>query len=387
MEPLVYLAFARDDTEFGKRLSKDIAARGVKNVTSDADTDERFAALHQATHVVFVLSNAAVENNQFDSVFRVVNERKSVLIAVRSGPVDTMPKELKGILPLDFSSEAAYEDSLDALIEDVNTRQKRKAALPEKATESIESPDPDRRKIGIEMLRAISDSDDEDLRELAREKLSNLIFRDPDSSVKMLARATLQLFDQKTEKTTEAVKNTAPVAPVNKDIQPLIQKADEGQGAMIIDLDEPQDTGELLTFTKPGMTSAEVISAETAAIEKMTPVWETREWGIVPVFGLVIAVLAGLFAENLAVALPIGLVWLVLPWLNTAIRGGGKFRWEMPGPLVGNSLIATVLALLGVIILIVAGTDLDWLPLIAIILSSMAYGGLIGWMSSLYTRN
>jgi hypothetical protein len=78
----------------------------------------------------------------------------------------------------------------------------------------------------------------------------------------------------------------------------------------------------------------------------------------------------------------VALVWLVLPWLNVVVRDGGRFEWEMPGPVLWSGVVGSLLAVVGGLVGSLVG-DVEALGWLAMVMLCTLYGCFIGWLSTL----
>lgn len=363
-----YIVYAPEDSAFARKLANDLDEEGVRPILADKDTDEQFAELQQSTAILVALSTYAVQDARVLSTIEAVQHIDVPVITLRIGSVDEIPQGLKGILPLDFSDDEAYEDSFATLLEDLHPPEPSEPILPESIRIALASDDTANRKEGIEKLRKMRDDLDDDVRTLAEQVLRNLVFKDPEASVKSLARATLQLFNQADNEADLQLAKTAPALPKLPSTEQ--QRVDE------------------ISTTKSTTAPKAVMEQGPRSV---VPIWYTPQWWMLPIAGVILALLqAILVAEEtqdiIAIVLPIGLSALLLPWLNIVIRDRGNLAWEMPGPLIGNGVAATLLGIIGLGIGAVIGNSLETKDLIALLLITAIYGIGIGWVSSLYTR-
>ncbi|MCQ3929826.1 MAG: hypothetical protein DPW16_05160 [Chloroflexi bacterium] len=350
----IYLVHSTEDAAFAERLAADLKAEGLDVPIGDPDTNAQFAALHRATHVIVVLSEAALKDPQLISTLSTTADLKQKVVAVRTGPVKTMPRQLKGI-PLDFSDAETYQDSFEALMEDLKPPIKQEPVLPEEIQAALRNDDPIARRDAVTALGMLRNSHDLDVRDLAEQTLRDLAFKDPESNIKAVARSTLQLFQGMTPET---------------DIPQIITHPDR----------------------------PEVISSEAAPVSSLSPavqqpsvaktvntiaLWKSPQWKIVPAFGLIIAILEGLAGQNIGYAIAGALVWLVFPYLNVVIRDGGRMEWDMPAPVFAGSLIGLVLGIIGMLIGSLF-SGVDGMDVVIAAVSGSVSGGFIGWLSSLH---
>lgn len=348
----VFVIYAPENTPFVQRLAEDLKSHQVACVLAAKDTHEEIEAFKNAPVVLVALSMAATKDARVLALLDTAVQHQKRIIALRIGPIEELPRALKGVLPLDFSNEEFQEENVLTLLEDLIPPAPPTPLLPTDIQSSLDHEDPIQRKHGIEQLGAIRHQLDADVRELALQTLRDLAFKDPESTIKALAHNTLQLFSTDIEETTEEA------IPIEPHLLPI----------------EDEDTLVVETPPMPAPTT----------MPKMVPVWSTGPWRLSAIMGVFLALLHAYIGQNIASGLPIGLVWIVLPWLNIAIRDNGRLEWKMPGPLVGNIAVALVLGLVGVGLGLLVG-GLAFLDIIALLAFNILYGGLIGWLSTLYS--
>ncbi len=343
----IYLVHSTEDATFAQRLAADLKAQGLDVPIGDPDTNAQFAALHRATHVIVVLSEAALKDPQLISTLSTTADLKQKVVAVRTGSVKTMPRQLKGI-PLDFSDPEAYQDSFEALMDDLKPPIKQEPVLPEEIQAALRNEDPVARRDAVTALGMLRNSQNLDVRDLAEQTLRDLAFKDPESNIKAMARSTLQLFQGMTPEND--IPQISPHTPTPE------------------------------TPTAPATTPIPPVPADKHT--KTMPLWKSPQWKIVPAFGLTIAVLLALAGEDIGYAIAGGLVWLIFPYLNVVIRDGGRMEWDMPAPVIAGILIGLVLGIIGILI----GALFDGIEgsdVVIAAVSGSVSGGFIGWLSSL----
>jgi hypothetical protein len=354
----VYLLYGVDDSTFANRLSGDLSARGINHARADMGTDERFSELHQADHVIVVLSPDSVNDPGVLSTLSAAADIHSNLLAVRIGPIDTMPKHLRGMIPFDFSNEDYYEDSLDALVDDLVPPQHQASMLdPQvmKVLDNLVSSTIEQKRSAIDTLGSYVDSDDEDVREAAQQALRDLAFKENDIGLKKLASAMLQTFVQPRAK---IIDSTPPIT-----------------ASMVMDGDDDLSTV---------LDDSDTVPLQDR-FEKTRELWQTRQWYWLVLVGITVAIMHALVADSFAVGLGIVSVFVILVWLNVQIRAGGNFEWEMPGPLIGNYALGALVALIA--------TGIGWIfssltviGFLAMFVLGGVYGAWIGWMATLRIR-
>ena len=346
----IYLVHSIEDAAFAERLAADLKAQGLDVPIGDPDSNAQFAALHRATHVIVVLSEAALKDPQLISTLSTTSDLKQKVVAIRTGPVKTMPRQLKGI-PLDFSDPEAYQDSFEALMDDLKPPIKQEPRLPEEIQAALRNEDPVARRDAVTALGMLRNSHNLDVRDLAEQTLRDLAFKDPESNIKAMARSTLQLFQGMTPEND--IPQISPHPPA---------------------AESPTET--------PPVSAPPPVQAVTDKHAKTMPLWKSPQWKIVPAFGLVIAILVALAGEDIGYAIAGGLVWLIFPYLNVVIRDGGRMEWDMPAPVIAGILIGLALGIIGMLIGAIFGGVKGFDIAVAAVSGSVS-GGFIGWLSSL----
>lgn len=351
--PKVYLSYAPENAAFARRLANDLIQRGFDCRLADHDSAEQFVALREAEFVVVALTTNASKDARVLVTLEAALQSGKRIIALRIGAIEALPKSLKGVLPLDFTNDALYDDNLTVLLEDLVPPPPPAPLLPEEIQLALASENPHKRKQGIEMLGGMRQELDADIRDLAQQTLRDLAFKDPESSLKSLARTTLQLFD------ADLKRQTGPLEEVV-----VVEDAPEREVVVAAALHE--------------------IRAVTAPlISRRVPVWGSNEWWLLPIVGAVLALIQAVLARELMVILPIAAVWIVLPWFNVVVRDEGRMEWKMPAPLIGNAVVALVIALIMLVIASVIG-NLSKEHFAGSLALSVLYGAFIGWASTLY---
>lgn len=349
----VFVIYAPENNAFVHRLEKDLKQHQVDCVLAATDSPEEFEVFKNTPVALVALSMAATKDVRVLSLLDAAVKYQKRIIALRIGPIDELPKALRGVLPLDFSDEALQEENLLTLLEDLTPPAPPSPLLPPEIQAALNHADPIQRKHGIEQLGAIRHRLDEDVRELALQTLRDLAFKDPEATIKALAHNTLQLFSTDIEEPTEEI------------IPPQIEHP-----PLVVEQDEPTDDN---------------IAFQPAPIlPTLIPIWSTSPWRLSAIMGVLLALMHAYIGRDIAFGLPVGLAWIILPWLNIAIRDNGRLEWKMPGPLVGNIAVALVLGLVGIGLGLIVG-NLAFLDIIALLVLNALYGGLIGWLSTLYS--
>lgn len=364
----IYLLYSFEDSDFAQKLAEDLVERGVELARADRNTDERFSALHKAEKVIVILSECVTTDVRVLSTLSAAAEIGTEILAVRITPIDQSPKQLRGVIPLDFSNPADYAEALETLIEDINpsflNQEPSPAYLPEDVQDVLDNLDfasLKQRRAVIEKLGNYRDEEDILLRTRAKDALSELAFKEKDGSLKRLASITLQSFDGERDHIIDSkppipdafVAALPPNEPLPVEDVPILQAVETGK----------QDRRALQMPTQE--------------------VWQTMPWltftHFVGIMGAIILIgLLGLTSLGLATLLVYG----GLAWFNVQIRANGQFIWELPGPLIGNALLGLILASIAVGL----GSFFESLSLtniIGVILIGAVNGVFIGWISSL----
>lgn len=349
----VYLTYASEDLAFARRLMGDLTHHNIQCTLADSDSPEQFEALAQADVVLVALTTAAARDARVLATLDAATKSQKRIIALRTGVVAEQPKALKGMLPLDFSDDELYEGSLITLLEDLQPPEPPQPLLPPNIQTALDSDDPNRRKQGIEMLGALRQNLDPNIREMAQQTLRDLAFKDPEGGLKGLARNTLQLFDADSKAQTEP---------------------EEAEDSLAVVEDNTEPGREALEAAQPIHMAGQIGGV---------PIWATNDWWYLPIVGALLSLLHALLANELLVVVSTASVWIILPWFNVLVRDGGRMDWKMPGPLIGNAVVALVVSLLALGLGQLVGR-IRWDDFLAAVGVATINGGYIGWMSSLY---
>ncbi len=364
----IYLLYSFEDSDFAQKLAEDLVERGIELARADRNTDERFSALHKAEKVIVVLSNKILTDVRVLSTLSACTEIGTEILAVRITTIDQTPKQLKGILPLDFSNPELYDEVLETLIEDINpsflNQEPSPAYLPEDVQDVLDNLDfasLKQRRAVIDQLGHYRDEEDILLRTRAKDALSDLVFREKDGSLKRLASITLQSFDGERE---HVIESQPPVPDV------FVATIPTGEPIEIEDVP-------ILQAIEPTKSEVGILHMPT------TEVWETSMWlGLTHVVGLGSAVALIIFLGLTTVGLTALFIYVGLAWFNIQIRANGQFIWEMPGPMVGNGLLGLILAVIAVGLGAIF-ESLSLANIIGIVLIGIVNGMFMGWISSL----
>lgn len=347
----VYFVYAPEDETFVDRLSTDLRNGGFEIALAPSNTTLESAANTDA--IIVPLSEASSTNTEFIEQLASITKSRAQTIVLRIGTIHETPDVLRGILPLDFSDTDGYTDALQTLLEDLEpptVKIEQVYILPDSIEQRLESPIPEERMRAIQRISDTRTLFDKEQLQLAERVLRDLAFKDQNANVKQLARVTLQLLSTPTDDeqdTLEIVTQGSPRDTLPDDATPIIIRPQKIVGTQT----------QLLVFS--------------------------QHWWLLPIAGVLLALTNAIYLEAALGAIPVGIVWLVLPWFNVVIRDGGRFDWKMPGPIVGNALIGAILGLVGTIIVVALGS-VNGLDALAFIGSSIIYGVLIGWMSTFH---
>lgn len=340
----VYIASSPQDREFVQRLSHDLQKANIAHWYNDGASEEtQYANLNKATHVILALSPAVLLEPVALAALEHARQKRLIRLALRVAAVETLPPQMQGVLPLDCTSDEAYADSLDTLFDDLRPTLEIKPQLPNDIMTGLYSQDSDERQKAINTLGEYR-TERETLRELARDELRALIFREQDAKLKSLGSLVLKSFDAE-------VVEEAPAPPSKEEL--AIQAEQSGASLYI-------------------------------RSTRIAYLWETGRWYLV-LGGLAFTLALVMFLVSggvWAYWLPMVTLGFVLPWFNVFIRQGGEYDWTMPGPLIGNIILS--LAFAGGIATIFLLVDIFTLVAVAVTLAlALMYGVLVGWLSSI----
>jgi hypothetical protein len=264
-------------------------------------------------------------------------------IAVRLMAMDSLPPQLQGILPLNFTEADQYQDSLMTLLEDIQLAPTEPIPeLPEDILTGLYSENIQIRRNAIEALRAYR-SADETLREFARDELNALGFREREPSLKSLIQLILQSYDKQDHESEPNIE-----LPSKEE---LVKRA-EGHAVIIK--------------------------------EATQYLWQSNRWLMVlGALGILLGSVGFILGGHWAYLLPPILVGFVLAQLNIAIRQGGEFEWQFQGALIGNLILGLLVAAVPAVILLLLIDELSGAYLLASLFWGGGLGLLIGWLSSL----
>jgi hypothetical protein len=345
----VYIANTASDRPFVERLSTDLKKADVPHwFDGGKATDEQvIAQLQKSSHLLVVLSPAVLTDERVLGALEGGKQFKLERIALRCAPMESLPPQIQGILPLNAVGDEAYATSLETLIHDLDlVPNEPDPELPERILTALYSDNVTLRRNAIQEM-ATYRNQPEALRELVLGELKAAIFRERDSSVKTLLRTTVQAFEIKTGELPDLA------LPSKED---LAQQA--GGNAVIIQAEE------VLYF------------------------WNSSRWHMIWAgVGLIVALIAFVIGGHWAYLIPTLLVTLILPQLNIVIRKKGEFDWEMPGPLIGNVIMAILFGSGSALVLMLAIGELDATYYVVNTVLGIVLGVAIGWLSSLETTS
>lgn len=358
-----YLVFASEDLSFAQRLSADLTAHNISHLLLDQTQDISAAEYADFSHAIVILSEQTAQNAEVINALKRLDPFQPEFIALRVGPVKDFPDVLKQVLPLDFSHTDQYQESLATLLEDLLPA-KPVVLLPPELLDKLESSHVEDRRQAIQHMRDLYKDSSPEGKELIEEKLRNIVFRDSESGIKMMARAVLQALSQLSEPTEVPTPSTSEPLP-----SPIIVEI----------LPDAEETIQEAPAVAPAVRS------RPAGEKTFQPVWQTSLWTKLPGIGVFLGFGAALLAQDWITGITIAVIWFVLPSVNLIVRDGGRFEWEMPQVFIGNSLIGFFIGLLGTIVGIVVA-EMEGTVALATILLSVFYSGAIGWLSTVQVR-
>jgi hypothetical protein len=343
----VYIANAVIDRPFAERLSSDLKRAEVPHWYDDGQaTDQQvFAQLKKSSHMVVVLSPAVLTDERMLGALEGGKQFQLERIALRRAPMESLPPQIQGILPLNAVDDEAYAKSLDTLLHDLNiTTSEPEPELPQSILTALNSENAAMRRSAIEELSTYRDRDEAE-RNLALDTLNMATFRERDSSLKDLLRAITQSFNIEVSSLPE------PVLPSKEEL-----REQAGEDAVMVEAEE------ILYF------------------------WRSSRWHLIwVVLGLIISGIAFVAGGHWAYLIPVMLVVLSLPHLNIIIRKNGEFDWEMPGPIFGNLLLGVMIGGGSALVLMLGVEALDAAYLVVNSILAIVLGLAIGWLSAVET--
>ncbi|MCI0710381.1 MAG: toll/interleukin-1 receptor domain-containing protein [Chloroflexi bacterium] len=351
----IYLVFKEIDIPFAKRLSTDLQKHHIQHKPVNLKQDDRLTALETASFIIAILSPQSITDETMLATLKVAVELHKNLIAVRIGQLPFVPDFLRGILPLNFTDEELYDDMLATLVDDLAPPTTPRPILPlqlQNVLENLDRVSLEERRNTVKALSELRATADVVVREAAQQGLRDIAFKDSDTTVKRMAGAALQSFNDEQRKS-------------------VIEAEPPKPDSFVANLDT---------------RDAPVVSASPVSLLSLPKkeLWRTRQWYIAGVLGSAAAVGHGFVADSVSVALALLMVTVGLTWFNVKIREGGNFVWEMPGPLIGNTGLGIVLALIGGLIGIIFQETTLAVFIVLLVLGGL-YGLLIGWLATLRT--
>lgn len=367
----VFIAYTQENAQFVNKLHNDLTTRHFDVQTTLPHLDNITTEIARTDVVLIVLSDTLITDAAMLVYIETLKETERQIILLRVGAVSELPSVLGGLLPVNFSDENDYTESLDTLIEDLEPptmKLPRETPLSNELDNMLNSDVAQDRADAIQRIGDKHTELDENQLQYVEEQLRRIAFRDENRGVKMIARSTLQLLSGQSSN-TQITEPALEEAATEKIVPPSPQEA-------------PPIT---IQPTNPEQIVQHATSEQSSMHPIKTMVVYSISWRLLPVFGILLALIQATIHRNALLGLPTALVWLIVPWFNVAIRDGGQLDWKMPGPLVGNGIIGLILGLLGsVLVLILSG--LEMLDFMLITVLGMLYGIAIGWLSSLYIR-
>lgn len=349
----VYIASSPDDLEFVQKLSKDLSVAGITHWYDAGDMDDatRFTQLQNSTHLVAVLSPSIITHEPMLAALEFASQNKLEKVAVRLAAIDEIPPQLRGVLPVNFSDENDYDESLATLIDDLNIEPSQPTLqLPEDIREDIKSLEAAERQRGIENMAKIRDAD---MRQVALEELNSLIFRERDPKLRALIRTVSQKLN--------------------------IEEGDTLPKSM---LPSKEELAALAAAAPKSEPKPEPAPPATTATTQPTPkryiyFWQTNRWH--PVWltiGIVIGIIGAALSGFWGYLVPPALIALILPPLNIEMRKEGDLEWPMANSTVGNTVLALVIA--GLAALVLAALYDGETTMASFMLSHLIVGGILG---------
>lgn len=350
----VYIAHAPEDQPFAARLSQDLKQSGIAHwYDAGANDVEAYQQLQKSTHVAVLLSPASLAAERVLAALEFAKQNQRERVVLRLAPMAILPPQMTGILPIDVSSDESYTSGLETLLDDLLIQVTEvKPALPANIIEMVYQDDPQVRRAGIQKLAALKA--DPDLKELVREELQALVFREKDGSLKQLLHLTLQGFDLEGQ--------PLPPAPTLPSKEELAEQAK----AHAVWVDDPIP-----------------VTAPLKPPSKTVYLWQSPRWQIVWLgVSLLLGLIPALAGGNLVYALPVLAVGVLLPPLNTALRGNGAYIWPTGASVLWNVILGTLIggltgALLLLAVIDLTGDYLGWSAALGVMLALV-----IGWLAS-----
>jgi hypothetical protein len=363
----VYIVYAADDSQFVEKLCTDLKDNGFKPQKTLPAVADLSTTIVKTDIVLVVLSDAITDDPTMIDYIERIKDHASQLIALRVGKVASMPESLRGTLPLDFSNQTQYDDSLETLVEDLEpptVKLPRAQLLPGNIQEGLQSDLPQERLNAIQHISEIRTELDDNQRNYVEAQLRRIAFRDENGSVKTMARSTLQLLNAPTPASSPS---------------PLLE--DEDTERVLLPASVQDDA--LSETTQPTPAPNTTSATQQPAQPRPDLLVYSNFWWLLPIYGVLLALIQSALQRDALIGLPTALVWLTLPWFNLTIRDSGQLDWKMPGPLIANGVFGLIIAIVGGVLVLLL-SDIEVLDFLLIGLLGTMYGLLIGWLSSLY---
>jgi hypothetical protein len=243
--------------------------------------------------------------------------------------------------------------------------------------DALESKNPQDRRRGIEMLAKLAEDGSPEVRNYVEQRLGEMIFREQDPTLKPIVRVTLQRMNPPNEP-EQFPTPPPPVEPIAATVEDFIV-THQSKSVPNQPITEPMSDVPTTPLTKKKTAPTPALPAPE--LSPTTPLWKTSVWQTLGVIGIGLALCTGLISENILSGLPIALVWAILLWFNVFIRDEGRFVWEMPSAMIGNSIMGTIVGFIGSGLALIIGGG-SFILLAGLIVISALYGGLIGWLST-----
>ncbi len=346
----LYIAHAPSDRDFVLKLSQDLGAANVPCWFPDGEAEE-YPHLQKATHLIAILSPAIFENSAFLAALEFAKQNNLPRLPLRLMPINTLPPQLQGTIPIDFTKPDDYVTSLETLLDDLNIVPLAPArTLPDELLTRLYDEQAAIRQTAILELKTYQ-SKEETLKNLARDELAALVFRERDPTLKALLTTTLQLFD---------LDSAAP-----EDVHSIPSKEE-------LELLVEQEDAPVINFSPEPL---HMLPAKKY-------LWQTPRWHVlIGGLGILVAVGIWLFTKEYANALPLIFTALILPHVNILIRQGGNYYWKPSGAVWGNVVLGGALGgFVAGILWVASDLTLEYVGIN--VLLSAGYGLLVGWVST-----
>ena len=344
----VYLAHGAVDKVFARRLQGDLSKVGIDAWFNEGGSEEdAYHALEQATHLVAILSPSALLEEPVLGALEFAKQRKLARLAVRLADLEALPPQLQGVLPLNFSNLDDYDENLETLIADLHIEvEPPPPQLPAHILEQLESEDVNKRKLAIEELADLRNAE-KALKDVAREQLMNLVFKEKDARLKNILQLTIQSFDLDERELDDAT------IPGKEEIVAVAQN----------------------------IIPPELAAPTTAPLTRTVHLWDSNRWHmILRGVGIVIGIIL-LAIGNGAFILPV-LTGSILAYFNVAVRQDGKYDWQMESAIIGNVMLGTLIAAVtGAVLFQVFYDNTTTGEVLVSVVISAIFSAVIGWLS------